>query len=198
MTAVEPEEVRRPCGRRRARSRGSTISGAVTPRVRAACSRAVSTASRQLSVPPLVKVPAVPGPPPSSRGGLPDDVVLQRDDAGEGGHVQAVDAGEGGVRAGGQLVEARRARVVDVRHGAAAAHRQVGGPQRAEPGEDALSSPSRVARRFGLMRAESRPRPAARTRPEAEYCSPSAVGPGQAVRRAGARPGRPCSAAGSA
>ena len=51
---------------------GRTISGAVTPRVRRACSRAVSTASRQLSVPPLVNVPAVvPSRPPRRAAACP-------------------------------------------------------------------------------------------------------------------------------
>lgn len=50
---------------------GRSISGALTPRVRRACSRAVSTARRQLSVPPLVKVPAVAAVPPSGRAAAP-------------------------------------------------------------------------------------------------------------------------------
>lgn len=42
---------------------GRTSRGSVTPRVARAWSRAVLTASRMLSVPPLVKVPWTPGAP---------------------------------------------------------------------------------------------------------------------------------------
>ena len=73
-------------------------------------SRAASTASRQLSVPPLVSVPTAPGPPPSSAQCGADQVVLDAGDARERGRVEGVGPLERGLGAGGELVDVRYAR----------------------------------------------------------------------------------------
>ena len=123
-------------GVRRDRQQQPGAAGAArAPRHR---SRAARTASRQLSVPPLVSVPTAAGPAAEQGERGAHQVVLDARDAREGGRVEGVGPLERRLRGGRQLLDVRAPRVVDVGHRGAAVGRHVPGLQGGQLGQHVL------------------------------------------------------------